>query len=90
MTTASGHSQVIRAKKVIGTSVIYTLTPKAKDSVFADLSLQFKGTEPLAMSLHDSLGQQTRIEFFRVKRNAALPASAFQFTPPSGTDIIRE
>lgn len=79
----------IREKKN-GASVIYTLTPKAKDAIFADLSLQFKGKEPLSMHLRDSLGQQTQIEFFRVKRNHALPASAFKFTPPSGTDIIRE
>ena len=79
----------IREKKN-GASVIYTLTPKAKDAIFADLSLQFKGKEPLSMHLRDSLGQQTQIEFFRVKRNRALPASAFKFTPPSGTDIIRE
>lgn len=78
------------SQKVNGASVIYTLTPKAKDSVFADLSLQFKGNEPLSMSLRDSLGQQTHIDFFRVKRNAVLPASAFKFTPPTGTDIIRE
>ncbi len=88
---ASALQQQFRiSQKVNGASVIYTLTPKAKDSVFADLSLQFKGNEPLSMSLRDSLGQQTRIEFFRVKRNAALPAAAFKFTPPPGTDIIRE
>jgi len=88
---ASALQQQFRiSQKVNGASVIYVLTPKAKDAVFADLSLQFKGAEPLSMSLRDSLGQQTRIEFFRVKRNAALPASAFKFTPPPGTDIIRE
>lgn len=78
------------SQKLNGASVTYVLTPKAKDAVFADLSLTFKGSEPLTMSLRDSLGQQTRIEFFRLKRNAALPASVFQFTPPRGTDIIRE
>ena len=78
------------SQKQNGASMTYVLTPKARDAVFADLSLTFKGSEPLTMSLRDSLGQQTRIEFFRVKRNAALPASAFQFTPPRGTDIIRE
>ena len=88
---ASALQQQFRiSQKMNGKSVIYTLTPKAKDAVFADLSLQFNGNEPLAMNLRDSLGQQTRIEFFRVKRNTALPASTFKFTPPSGTDIIRE
>ncbi|MEK6788069.1 MAG: outer membrane lipoprotein chaperone LolA [Pseudomonadota bacterium] len=88
---ASALQQQFRiSQKKNGASVIYVLTPKAKDAVFADLSLQFKGNEPLSMSLRDSLGQQTRIEFFRVKRNAALPAAAFKFTPPPGTDIIRE
>lgn len=79
----------VRAKKN-GASVMYTLTPKAKDAIFADLTLQFKGNDPLAMHLRDSLGQQTQIEFFRVKRNGSLPASTFKFTPPTGTDIIRE
>lgn len=87
---AALQKQFIIGAKKNGGSVIYTLTPKAKDTLFANLSLQFKGNDPLMMTLRDSLGQQTQIEFFRVKRNAAIPASAFKFTPPAGTDIIRE
>lgn len=74
----------------VGALTEFVLTPKAKDSVFASVSLQFKGQQPFAMNLHDSLGQKTHIEFRKPRLNAAIAASQFRFVPPAGTDIIRE
>ena len=82
--------QFVIGQKALGSLTEFTLTPKAKDAVFAAVSLQFKGKEPFAMSLQDSMGQQTRIEFVRVRINGTLADSQFRFTPPAGTDIIRE
>lgn len=69
---------------------IFVLQPRAKDAVFAKLILQFKGAEPFSMHLQDSLGQKTDINFFKVKLGASLPADLFRFTPPPGTDVVRE
>ena len=69
---------------------VFLLQPRAKDAVFARLILQFKGGEPFSMHLQDSLGQKTDINFFKVRVNASLPADLFRFTPPPGTDVVRE
>ncbi|MCB1735729.1 MAG: outer membrane lipoprotein chaperone LolA [Gammaproteobacteria bacterium] len=42
-----------------------------------------------AMKIIDGFGQTTRLYFHDGVRDAALPASAFVFVPPPGTDVIR-
>ena len=84
------RQQFAISRRQNGALTEFTLTPKAKDAVFAGVTLQFKGDEPFAMKLDDSLGQKTSIEFFRVKRNGKLADSLFKLVPPAGTDIIRE
>ena len=67
----------------------YTLTPKAKDSAFQNLTISFGANgAPTLMILNDSLGQTTNVRFTNVKVNPTIPASVFNFTPPKGTDII--
>lgn len=67
----------------------YTLTPKAKDSAFQNLSISFSANgTPAFMILNDSLGQTTTIRFSNAAKNVSIPASIFNFTPPKGTDII--
>jgi len=73
-----------------GTVTTYQLTPRAKDAVFANVQLSFKGEQPDSLALQDSLGQKTRIVFSQGRLNASLPASAFTLKPPPGTDVIRE
>ncbi|MEL0028864.1 MAG: outer membrane lipoprotein chaperone LolA, partial [Perlucidibaca sp.] len=78
------------ARRDTGSLTEFVLTPKARDAVFAAVSLQFKGKTPFAMDLQDSMGQKTHVEFTGVRVNAAIADSQFRFTPPAGTDIIRE
>ncbi|MHA3114648.1 outer membrane lipoprotein chaperone LolA [Acinetobacter sp. ANC 4635] len=67
----------------------YTLTPKAKESAFQNLSISFSANgTPAFMILNDSLGQTTTIRFTNAAKNVSIPASIFNFTPPKGTDII--
>lgn len=80
--------RVSEKKRLLQTE--YQLTPRAKDALFASVSLQFKGKTPTVMRLKDSLGQQTLIEFRNPRLNTALAPSLFRFEPPKGTDIIRE
>lgn len=65
-------------------------TPKAADSGFDKIRIGFAAGELKAMELSDSFGQTTQVSFSRVERNPALPASAFRFTPPAGTDVVGE
>lgn len=78
------------SQRAVGALTEFVLTPRAKDTVFANVSLQFKGTQPFAMNLQDSMGQKTRIEFRKTRLNGSISAGQFRFTPPAGTDIIRE
>jgi len=80
--------RVSEKKRLLQTE--YQLTPRAKDALFASVSLQFKGETPTVMRLKDSLGQQTLIEFRNPRLNTTLAPSLFRFEPPKGTDIIRE
>ncbi|HEY4583812.1 MAG TPA: outer membrane lipoprotein chaperone LolA [Lysobacter sp.] len=67
-----------------------TLTPKgdASSAGFRTAKLGF-GPQGLArMQVVDQLGQRTDIAFSGWKRNAALPAATFRFTPPKGVDVI--
>ena len=65
-------------------------TPKTGDSGFERVRLGFVGSDLQAMELFDSFGQTTLVNFSRIERNPALPASAFRFTPPAGTDVVGE
>ena len=40
------------------------------------------------MELVDQFGQTTLLTFREVRREPAIPADAFTFTPPAGVDVI--
>lgn len=84
------EKEFVISQKAVGAVTEYTLLPKAKDALFASVKLQFKGNEPYSMDLQDSLGQKTRIAFFKTRLNTRLPEAQFNLTPPAGTDVIRE
>jgi outer membrane lipoprotein carrier protein len=63
-------------------------TPKSREGNFEQVRMGFKGIEIKAMEVKDNFGQTTRLRFTDVKRNPALPAKLFRFTPPKGVDVI--
>jgi outer membrane lipoprotein carrier protein len=63
-------------------------TPKAPDSQFKRIRLGFTDNLPRRMILTDAFGQTTELTFSDVKRNPALPAETFRFTPPKGADVV--
>ena len=67
-----------------------TLTPKgdASSAGFRTAKLGFGPQGLSRMQVVDQLGQRTDISFSAWKRNAALPAATFRFTPPKGVDVI--
>ena len=64
------------------------LTSTAQNPDFKAAELGF-GPQGLArMVFTDQLGDRTEIAFSGWKRNVALPAAEFRFTPPPGADVI--
>ncbi|MBM5570238.1 MULTISPECIES: outer membrane lipoprotein chaperone LolA [Deefgea] len=66
------------------------LTPKQKESSFARIRIGFNENTLSRMELDDQFGQTTQIQFTQLIRNKAIEDKVFTFTPPAGTDIIRE
>jgi len=64
------------------------LKSKDKDPQFEYADLGFDANGLARMAFKDTLGNTTEIRFANWKRNPALPADAFRFTPPKGVDII--
>ena len=63
---------------------------KAADNTCESIKMGFSGNQLMEMVLNDSFGNVTRIQFRNLRRNTALSASHFQFTPPAGVDVVSE
>jgi len=61
---------------------------KPEDSAVASALLAFNATGLAKMVFEDQLGQRTEVTFSQWKRNSALPADLFRFTPPEGVDVV--
>lgn len=66
----------------------YVLEAQSTSSLFETLGIEFTGGTPAAISITDSLGQQTRIQLSHVIINQPIAATRFEFTPPRGADVI--
>lgn len=66
----------------------YRLRPKDAKSQFQEVELGFAEHEIKAMRLKDNLGQSTLLHFDAVKRNTPMAQTLFQFTPPTGVDVV--
>jgi outer membrane lipoprotein carrier protein len=68
-------------------------SPKSRDGQLQSLRIGFKtgaqGAELVGLEILDSFGQRSVMSFSQFEINPALPASAFQFKPPAGADVIR-
>ena len=64
--------------------------PKQNDTGFVRIRIGLAGNELKGMILEDSFGQITTLTFTNVVRNGDVPASLFRFTPPAGTDILKQ
>ena len=66
----------------------FDLEPKAEDAPFTRIRLAFAGGELRRMELVDRFGQTTLLGFDGIAREPVVPANAFTFTPPDGTDVV--
>lgn len=65
-------------------------TPRNKDSTVQRLRLGFQDGHLTTLEMLDSFGQLSLVRFSGFQANAALAASAFQFKPPPGADVLRQ
>lgn len=63
---------------------------KPDDSAVQAAKLGFSADGLASMVFEDQLGQRTEVRFSQWKRNGALPADLFRFTPPEGVDVVGE
>lgn len=73
-----------------GEVIDFTLRPKAKDTLFDNLRLSFRGGVINDMQMIDGVGQRTNILFQGIRLNEPLTESLFTFEIPEGTDVITE
>ncbi|TSH90782.1 outer membrane lipoprotein chaperone LolA [Verticiella sediminum] len=63
--------------------------PLTSEAGFSHMDIGFADGLPMRIELLDAFGQTTRIEFTTILPNPDLPAGAFEFAPPPGTDVVR-
>ncbi len=66
----------------------FQLVPKRPGSDFQAVRIGFAKGELVRMLLADKLNQVTSLKFSVARRNVAIPADLFSFTPPPGVDVI--
>jgi outer membrane lipoprotein carrier protein len=66
------------------------LAPLSDAADFAGVRVGFDKSRLATMELMDALGQTTVIQFSDVQVNPSLDPALFQFSPPPGTDVIRD
>jgi outer membrane lipoprotein carrier protein len=65
-----------------------SLIPKRGDTDFKRVRLGLRDKTLAAMELSDKLGQVTQLDFSHVQRNPTFEEHRFEFTIPSGVDVI--
>ena len=74
-----------------GENRAYSLFPKAKDALFAQIRLRFDKADRLShLVIEDHLGQLTQVAFSEVAQNEAVPSEEFAFEVPEGTEVVGE
>ena len=64
--------------------------PRTKDGQFQSVRVGFRGPNLAALEILDSFGQRSRLDFAQFEGKVALPAARFQFTPPTGADVLNQ
>jgi outer membrane lipoprotein carrier protein len=65
-------------------------TPKAKEGQLQSVRVGFRAGTLAVLEILDSFGQKSVLSFNSFQVNAVLEATAFQFKPPAGADVIRQ
>lgn len=69
-------------------SQILQLSARDADAPFERLLLMFTDGDLTGLTLEDSFGLRTEMQFDEVERNPQIPEDYFLFTPPDGVDLL--
>lgn len=64
--------------------------PRTKDGQFQSVRVGFRGPNLAALEILDSFGQRSRLDFAQFESKVTLPPARFQFTPPTGADVLNQ
>ena len=69
---------------------VLTLRPREAGMSVRDATLYVRSSDavPTRVRVHDTNGGTLAFDLTNVRRNVTLPASTFQFTAPSGTEVV--
>jgi len=90
----SGDPAAIRDNFVVekisaeGQGQRFNLVPKGEENMFERMELVFDDQVVSHLTIYDSLGEETAIEFLNLTANRAIADSTFQFEPPPGVDVL--
>lgn len=73
-----------------GRTEIFKLKALEKQANIQNMTLRFEGARLESMDLYDQLGQHTAVVFSQVNINMVLSDKLFQFTPPTGVDVVEQ
>ena len=68
----------------------YRLQPRMEGSLFASLTIQYRGSAIAGLTLVDAFGQRTLITFSDLDQDTVPPADRFTFVVPDGVDVLRD
>ncbi|MCM1512843.1 MAG: outer membrane lipoprotein chaperone LolA [Oxalobacter formigenes] len=63
--------------------------PKNHESTFQSINIGMKENTPVALELHDAMGQLSLIRFTKFEKNPPLKPDTFRFVMPKGADIFK-
>lgn len=85
-----GKQFTVKLLEEKGDRVHFSLAPISETAMFERLEVGFLKNRLHTMVLVDGLGQKTTITFSDVVLNGPIAVDAFRFTPPPGTDVVRD
>jgi len=65
-------------------------TPRQRDGQLKSVRVGFAQGELAVLDMEDGFGQRSTIRFEGFKTHPTLPASQFQFKPPTGADVLKQ
>ena len=91
----TGNAELIAkqftVEQIAGRDSSFRLLPKDRSqNLFEALEMRFDGSLPASMHIEDSMRQKTEILFSDVVLNPKLPAAAFNFVAPAGTEVLNQ
>ncbi|ALG67228.2 outer membrane lipoprotein chaperone LolA [Beggiatoa leptomitoformis] len=92
LTSETNVNENFTVKRLSATSgiIVLEIRPKGEQPQFEKLILTLENDTLQKLELQDNLGQKSLISFSKMQKNLTVDEDLFIFTPPAGTDIIKD